>query len=81
MSTGFHAIKKNAWSTSTTVPIGVLGFSVALDQNWDRIQGRIQDGRADGALIRVSTPIADADEVAARSRLIAVTSVLDPLLA
>ena len=52
-----------------------------LDQNLDRLTGRLLDGRADGALIRVSTPLPDGDLVAARSRLQSVTAALDPLIA
>jgi EpsI family protein len=57
---------------------GILG---GLDQNIDRLLGRLLDGRADGALVRVSTPIAENDATAARGRLLAFASLLDPLLA
>lgn len=57
---------------------GMLG---GLDQNLDRIVGRLAYGRADGALIRLSTPIDDEGEVAARGRLIAFASELDPVFA
>jgi len=53
---------------------GMLG---GLDQNLDRIIGRIAYGRADGALIRLSTPIGAEGEVEARGRLIAFASDLD----
>ena len=56
---------------------GLLG---GLDQNVDRILGRLGQGRADGALIRVSTPLQAGGEVAARGRLMAFASQLDPLL-
>jgi len=56
---------------------GMLG---GLDQNLDRIVGRIAYGRADGALIRLSTPIGAEGEVEARGRLIAFASDLDPQL-
>lgn len=56
---------------------GILG---GLDQNLDRLMGRLLDSRADGALVRVSTPILDRDTVAARGRLISFASLLDPLL-
>ena len=56
---------------------GMLG---GLDQNLDRMIGRIAHGRADGALIRLSTTIGPEGEVEARSRLIAFASELEPLL-
>jgi EpsI family protein len=56
---------------------GILG---GLDQNIDRLLGRLIDGRADGALVRISTPIQRNDTVAARGRLISFASSLDPLL-
>ena len=56
---------------------GILG---GLDQNIDRMFGRLLDGRADGALIRISTPIEGEDPVAARSRLRSFASLVDPLL-
>lgn len=57
------------------------GMVGGLDQNVDRLLGRLFEGRADGALIRVSTPIRDDDVVAARGRLVSFGSRLDPLLA
>ena len=57
---------------------GMLG---GLDQNLDRILGRIAYGRADGALIRLSTPIGSEGETLARSRLIAFAAELDPIFA
>ncbi|MAJ61452.1 MAG: EpsI family protein [bacterium TMED88] len=57
------------------------GMVGGLDQNIDRMLGRLMDGRADGALIRVSTPITEGDEVAARGRLLAFGAALDPILA
>ena len=51
-----------------------------FEQNLDRLRGRIGAGRADGALVRLSTPL-DGDEEVARSRLIAFATQLDPLLA
>jgi len=56
---------------------GMLG---GWDQNVDRFLGRLTDGRADGALIRISTPVYDDDEVGARGRLLGFASVLDPLI-
>jgi len=57
---------------------GMLG---GWDQNVDRFLGRLTEGRADGALIRISTPLIGADEVSARGRLLGFASALDPLLA
>jgi EpsI family protein len=57
---------------------GLLG---GIDQNLDRLVGRLGEGRADGALIRLSTRLLDGDETGARSRLIAFGAVLDPMLA
>ncbi len=57
---------------------GMLG---GWDQNVDRFLGRLLDGRADGALIRISTPLGDDDEISARGRLLGFASVLDPLIA
>ena len=56
---------------------GLLG---GLDQNIDRLLGRLLDGRADGALVRISTPISENDTTAARGRLLSFASLLDPLL-
>ena len=57
---------------------GMLG---GWDQNVDRLIGRLRDGRADGALIRVSTPLHDDNVIGARGRLMAFSSLLDPLIA
>jgi EpsI family protein len=57
---------------------GMLG---GWDQNVDRFVGRLTEGRADGALIRISTPLSGEDEVSARGRLLGFASALDPLLA
>ena len=56
---------------------GILG---GLDQNVDRLMGRLFDGRADGALVRVSTPILNGNSVEARGRILSFSSLLDPLL-
>lgn len=56
---------------------GMLG---GFDQNLDRAVGRITDRRADGALVRLSTPILATDEVTARGRLTAFAAALDPIL-
>jgi EpsI family protein len=52
-----------------------------LDQNLDRVIGRLADGRADGALVRLSADLEGGDEVAARGRLLAFGAALEPLLA
>jgi len=57
---------------------GLLG---GLDRNLDRLVGRLAEGRADGALVRLSADVTDADEIAARSRLLAFGAALEPLLA
>jgi EpsI family protein len=57
---------------------GMLG---GWDQNVDRFLGRLSSGRADGALIRISTPLPDDNVVGARGRLMAFASQLDPLIA
>lgn len=57
---------------------GLLG---GLDQNLDRLVGRLFHGRADGALVRVSTPLPGGDLASARSRLLSFATELDPLLA
>jgi len=57
---------------------GMLG---GLDQNLDRLWGRLLDGRADGALVRLSAPVVGDDLVSTRGRLLAFATRLDPLLA
>jgi EpsI family protein len=57
---------------------GMLG---ALDMSLDHLFGRVHTGRADGALVRLSTPILGDDEVAARGRLMAFAAALDLQLA
>lgn len=56
---------------------GLLG---GMDQNLDRLFGRLGDGRADGALVRLSAEVTDGDEVEARGRLLAFGATIDPLL-
>jgi EpsI family protein len=53
---------------------GMLG---GLDQNLDRMLGRIADGRADGALVRVSAPLGSDDESAVRSQLFGFAVALE----
>lgn len=43
----------------------------------DHLLGRLSDGRADGALVRLSTPLVDTDEVAARSLLLSFARTVD----
>jgi EpsI family protein len=57
---------------------GMLG---GLDQRLDQILGRFQQGRADGALVRLSTRLGPDGEVAARGRLVALGGELDRQLA
>ena len=57
---------------------GILG---GFDQSLDHLLGRLQQGRADGALVRISTGIREGGESGARSRLLAFAAELDPLLA
>ena len=57
------------------------GLVGGLDQTWDRLLGRLLDGRADGSLVRVSTPIAPGDEVTGRSVLLPFASAIDAQLA
>jgi len=56
---------------------GILG---SLGQAADRVRGRLLEGRADGALVRISTRFTDHDEVAARGQLLEFATALDPLL-
>jgi hypothetical protein len=57
---------------------GIVG---GLDQNLDRLAGRLLQGRADGALVRISASLDGVDEVELRSRLLAFGAALEPLLA
>jgi len=61
-------------SSHRTGMLDVLSLSV------DHLRGRLGDGRADGALVRLSTPIGADGEAAARARLVAFAGSLDPLL-
>jgi EpsI family protein len=56
---------------------GLLG---GLDQSVDRLLGRLLDGRADGALVRVSTPLRPGDEAIARGPLLAFARAIDAQL-
>jgi len=58
------------------------GIRGAFGQLVDRMLGRLFDGRADGGLVRVSTPLAsDADISEARAKLRAFAVVVEDLLA
>lgn len=59
------------------------GLAGGLDQSLDRLAGRILRGRADGALVRLATPVgADGAGVdAARATLVAFAAGLDAQLA
>ena len=58
---------------------GLLG---GFDQTLDRLTGRLFEGRADGSLVRISTPITPADDlVSARSRLLRFAARIDRQLA
>ena len=56
---------------------GMLGN---LSLSLDRMRGRLSSGRADGALVRISTPSPPGSEQSARERLGAFARRLDPLL-
>jgi EpsI family protein len=56
------------------------GMLDELGLGLDHLTGKLRSGRADGALVRLSTPIATGREEAARVRLIAFARSLDPLL-
>lgn len=58
-----------------------LGLLGAFDHGLDRLLGRLFDGRGDGGLVRLSTPIEADDEAAARARLVAFGRELGPRLA
>lgn len=54
---------------------GILGeFALGVDH----LLGRLTAGRADGALVRLSTPLEEGGEFAARSRLVSLARILDP---
>lgn len=52
-----------------------------LAHAWDRFVGRIVDGRADGAFVRISAPLDDLDEDSVRARLFRFGVALDAELA
>jgi EpsI family protein len=53
---------------------GLLG---GLDQSLDRLLGRLLDGRADGSLVRISTPVRPGEETAARGTLLDFARAVD----
>jgi EpsI family protein len=55
------------------------GMRDNLELSLDHLAGRLSDGRADGALVRISTPLSP-DREAARARLTGFARSLDPLL-
>jgi EpsI family protein len=57
------------------------GMVGGIDASLDRIVGRLVEGRADGALVRVSTPIEDGDLPTARARLAQLGVSVDRMLA
>jgi EpsI family protein len=57
------------------------GLRGGFDQLLDHLMGRLTNDRADGSLVRVSTPIEDGDRDGARSRLLAFDTSFDTLLA
>lgn len=53
---------------------GILGtFALGVDH----VLGRLTEGRADGALVRLSTPLEDGGDLAASSRLVSFARILD----
>jgi len=53
---------------------GILGtFALRVDY----LLGRLTEGQADGALVRLSTPLEEGGEFAARSRLVSFARILD----
>jgi EpsI family protein len=57
------------------------GLRGGLDLMLDHLRGRVLHRRADGALVRISTPIDDEDRVVARSRLLQFAELFDRTLA
>lgn len=53
------------------------GLTGGLALSLSHLRDRVLRGRADGALVRVSTPILDADETAARALLSGFASAID----
>jgi EpsI family protein len=57
------------------------GLLSTLSLQLDHVLGRLGDGRGDGALVRLSTPLIGIDRDAARRMLIAFANELEPELA
>ena len=57
---------------------GLLG---GFDQTFDRLRGRLFQGRADGSLVRISTPVSNDELIPARSRLLRFAAQIDRQLA
>jgi EpsI family protein len=55
------------------------GMRNNLELSLDHVAGRLRAGRADGALVRISTPLLP-DEGSARERLLEFAEALDPML-
>jgi EpsI family protein len=53
------------------------GLVGGFDQRFDQILGRLESGRADGALIRLSTPLGPGGDSEARAHLLALGTELD----
>jgi EpsI family protein len=56
------------------------GMLSSLEQALDRLTGRLLDGRADGSLVRISTPLMGGDSVEARSYLMQFAATVDEQL-
>jgi EpsI family protein len=57
------------------------GMTRGVDQTLDQVVGRLLEGRADGALVRLSTLLDDGDLAGARSRLLAFAAALEGQIA
>jgi len=57
------------------------GFGSTLALQVDHILGKLRDGRGDGALVRLSTPLIGIDRDAARGALISFARALEPAIA
>jgi EpsI family protein len=57
------------------------GFGSTLALQLDHVVGKLREGRGDGALVRLSTPLLGVDRDAARGMLIAFARDLEPELA
>jgi EpsI family protein len=57
------------------------GLSSILALQLDHVIGKLRDGRGDGALVRLSTPLIQVDRDAARGALISFARALEPAIA